>query len=395
VQRRSLLRLKLTMAHLPKIAMQRLHEKGATGGMHPDPNLISAFVENSLPGEARAQMVQHLAQCADCRELVFLSSPDQAATLPATASAPSSWLAWPVLRWGAAVAAVVVVVAAVSLHRPTARSFTPSAAIQMTDAPIAKEKVSSAPVPEEKQEMAAVAGAAPARPTVKNGALADVEGQRLDQFKKRSSRGAASPMLAQKSEALGGKVASDHGDEVAKTQTVEVTAAQAQATVESASTETGQVVPGRAKDAAAEPASNMGGGIGAGVAPIMSTAPRARPAMLVPVVAPRWTLTTEGTLQRSLDFGRSWQTISVAGQASFRALAASGKDIWVGGSKGALYHSTDAGQNWVQVQPVAAGQALTNDLIGVEFPDAMHGKLTTSAKETWTTEDGGQSWNKQ
>ncbi|MFZ0804454.1 MAG: YCF48-related protein, partial [Terriglobales bacterium] len=106
-------------------------------------------------------------------------------------------------------------------------------------------------------------------------------------------------------------------------------------------------------------------------------------------------LTSDGTLQRSLDFGRSWQTIPVASQASFRALAASGKDIWVGGTKGALYHSTDAGQNWVQVQPVAAGQALTDDLIGVEFPDAMHGKVTTSAKETWTTEDGGQSWNKQ
>lgn len=392
-----MLRLKLTMAHLPKIAMQRLREKSATGGMHPDPNLISAFVENSLPGEARAQMVQHLAQCADCRELVFLSSPDQAATLPATASAPASWLSWPVLRWGAAVAAVVVVVAAVSLHRPTARSFIASGAIQMTDAPIAKEKVASAsaPVPEEKQEMAAVAGAAPARLAGKNGALADVEGQRLDQLKKRSSRLAASPMLAQKSEALSGKIAANHGDEVAKTQTVEVTAAQVQATVESASTETGQVVPGRAKDAAAEPASNMGGGIGAGVARSLAAAPQARPAMLVPVVAPRWTLTTEGTLQRSLDFGRSWQTIPVASQASFRALAASGKDIWVGGTKGALYHSTDAGQNWVQVQPVAAGQALTDDLIGVEFPDAMHGKVTTSAKETWTTEDGGQSWNKQ
>ncbi len=390
-----MLRLQLTMADLPKIAMQRLHEKSTARGMHPDPNLISALVENSLPGEARAQMVQHLAQCADCRELVFLSSPDQAATLPATAPAPSSWLAWPVLRWGAAVAAVVVVVAAVSLHRPTARSFTPSGAIQMTDAPIAKEKAASAPVPEEKQELAAVAGAAPARPAVKNGGLANDGGQRLDQLKKQSSRVAASPMLAQKSQAWGGKVADDHRDELAKTQTVEVTAAQVQATVESASTETSQMVPGRAKDAAAEPASNMGGGIEGGVAPRLTAAPRARPAMLVPVVAPRWTLTSDGTLQRSLDFGRSWQTIPVASQASFRALAASGKDIWVGGSKGALYHSTDAGQDWTQVQPVAAGQSLADDIIGVEFPDVLHGKLTTSNKETWITEDGGQTWRKQ
>jgi photosystem II stability/assembly factor-like uncharacterized protein len=117
--------------------------------------------------------------------------------------------------------------------------------------------------------------------------------------------------------------------------------------------------------------------------------------MFMPTVAPRWTLTSDGTLQRSLDFGRSWQTVQVASLASFRALAANGKDIWVGGLKGALYHSMDAGQNWAQVQPVAAGLALTDDIIGVEFPDVLHGKLTTSNKETWTTQDGGQSWNKQ
>ena len=122
---------------------------------------------------------------------------------------------------------------------------------------------------------------------------------------------------------------------------------------------TDQVVPGRAKDAAAEPASGIGGGIVAGNAPAAAAAFRSRPAMLSPMGAPRWTLTSDGTLQRSVDFGRSWQTVQVASQASFRALAASGRDIWVGGLKGALYHSTDAGQNWTQVQPVSAGQTLT------------------------------------
>jgi len=378
------------MADLPKIAMQRLREKSAPG-VHPDPNLLSAFVENSLPGDVRAQMVQHLAQCADCRAVVFLSTPDQAATLPVAASAPSLWLTWPVLRWGAAVATVVVVVAAVTLHRPSRGSPTSSGAMLQTDAPIAREKAALSPS-KEGRELASASGVAPAPLAMKNGAV-DAEGQRLDQLKKQSSR-VVSPMLAQKSQALGGKLADERRDEVAKTQTVEVTAAQVPAPVESASTENGQMVPGRAKDAAAEPASNMGGGAAGAVASAMTTAPRARSAM-VPVVAPRWTLTSDGTLQRSLDFGRSWQTIPVANQASFRALAASGKDIWVGGLKGVLYHSTDAGQHWTQVQPVASGQVLSDDIIGMEFPDATHGKLTTSNQGTWTTEDGGQSWNKQ
>ena len=380
------------MADLPKLALQRLHQKNAAVATHPDPNLISAFVENSLPREASAQMVEHLAHCADCREVVFLSSPDQAATLPAVASAPSRWLTWPVLRWSAAVAAVVVVVAAVSLHRPSAGKLTPSSALQATDAPIAKEKVAAPPLLEEKREMAAIAKPAPVAPAAKNDSLPYAGNKPLEPLKKQGSRVDGSAMLAQKSEVVSGKLAqqrpSHSNDELDKTQTVEVTASAV-----TVNNESNQVMPGRAKDAAAEPAANMGTGTGGGAAP--AAALQARAASALPVIAPRWTLTSEGTLQRSLDFGRSWQTVAVASQASFRALAASGRDIWVGGAKGALYHSTDAGLNWTQVQPVAAGQTLADDIIGVEFPDPSHGKVTTSSKETWTTEDGGQSWRKQ
>jgi photosystem II stability/assembly factor-like uncharacterized protein len=76
-------------------------------------------------------------------------------------------------------------------------------------------------------------------------------------------------------------------------------------------------------------------------------------------------------------------------------LAANGLDIWVGGTKGALYHSSDAGQHWMQVRPFANGEVLTADIIGVEFTDPQHGTLTTSAKESWVTDDAGQSWQKK
>jgi hypothetical protein len=366
------------MAELPKIVVRRLRDDSAVRAVHPDPNLVNAFVENSLPDDARAQVVQHIAQCADCREVVFLSLPDQSAMQPAMASVPTRWLTWPVLRWGAAVAAVMVVGAAISLHRPSAGRFASSSRIQQTDAPIAKAVL--APPPEERRELSDVAKIAPA--VVTNGAASDM-GTHPDQVEKQSSRMAASPLPAMKPGALGGKVS----------ETVEVTA-QTQVPAENAPVEGAQVVPGRAKDADNGSALNTGGGIGGAVAgPAVAFRPRA--AMLAPAIAPRWTLTSEGTLQRSLDFGRSWQTITVARQASFRALAASAKDIWVGGGRGSLYHSADAGQNWTQVQPLAAGHVLTDDIIGVEFPDSLHGKLTTSGKETWITEDGGQSWNTQ
>ncbi len=153
------------------------------------------------------------------------------------------------------------------------------------------------------------------------------------------------------------------------------------------------MVPGRAKDAFAESpgaqAEKAVGGASARRSIAVSN-------VLIPAnLVPRWTLSSDGTLQRSLDSGRSWQTIQVSIETVFRALAANGLDIWVGGSGGALFHSSDAGQHWTQVQPVADGETLLDDIIGVEFTDTLQGKLTTSSEETWTTLDAGQTWQKQ
>jgi photosystem II stability/assembly factor-like uncharacterized protein len=112
-------------------------------------------------------------------------------------------------------------------------------------------------------------------------------------------------------------------------------------------------------------------------------------------LAPRWTLSADGTLQRSLDTGATWQTIVVSSNTVFRALAANDLDIWVGGSAGALFHSSDAGEHWTQVRPVASGAVLEDDIVGVEFTDTLHGTLTSSAEETWITADAGQTWHKQ
>ena len=85
----------------------------------------------------------------------------------------------------------------------------------------------------------------------------------------------------------------------------------------------------------------------------------------------------------------------VADNTIFRALAANRLEIWVGGAAGELFHSSDAGQHWTQVRPVANGEALADDIIGVEFADTLHGKVTTSVQEIWITADAGQTWQKQ
>ena len=111
--------------------------------------------------------------------------------------------------------------------------------------------------------------------------------------------------------------------------------------------------------------------------------------------SPRWTLSADGALQRSFDSGKTWQTIPVASNVVFRALAANDSDIWVGGAAGALYHSSDAGQHWTRITPVADGKSLSSDIVTVEFSDTQHGKVITADRETWTTSDAGNTWQRQ
>lgn len=108
--------------------------------------------------------------------------------------------------------------------------------------------------------------------------------------------------------------------------------------------------------------------------------------------APRWTLSADGTLHRSLDNGITWQTVPTPRGRRFRAVAADGLHIWLGGARGVLLHSADAGQHWNRMRPAIGNDGLIADIIAIEFDDVRHGMLTTFGDGTWTTSDGGRSW---
>jgi hypothetical protein len=110
--------------------------------------------------------------------------------------------------------------------------------------------------------------------------------------------------------------------------------------------------------------------------------------------APQWTLSAEGSVQRSSDLGKSWQKVTVLGGTTFRALCAVGTHVWVGGNAGTLYHSVDSGQSWTQVIP-AANEKLTADVTRIEFSDPANGSVSTVNGEVWSTSDGGQSWRRK
>jgi len=104
------------MEQLPNIVRERL--KAPAGGDHPDADLLTAFAEQALPDRERSRVLLHVSQCADCRNVLALAAhPATTASGSLDTGRPAWGFQWKVLRWGAAVACVVVVGSAVLLRR--------------------------------------------------------------------------------------------------------------------------------------------------------------------------------------------------------------------------------------------------------------------------------------
>src|ERR1700689_830135 len=98
------------MQNVPKIVRERL--KAATPAVnHPDADVLTAFAEHSLPVLERDHVLEHLARCGDCREVVALALPatEAVALAGSDSTARRGWLSWPVLRWGIVAAGILAV----------------------------------------------------------------------------------------------------------------------------------------------------------------------------------------------------------------------------------------------------------------------------------------------
>jgi hypothetical protein len=436
------------MEQLPKIVQQRL-QATAKAGEHPDPDLLTAFAEKSLNERERAQVLQHLGQCTNCRNVVSLAMPEIVA--PFTIPARSRWLTWPVLRWGAMAACVVVVGAAVTLHRERRQgvatfeaqkpaSPSPSANLnidsQDSNRPAQKlaEKIPP-PSPFQSSDRAfdsigrlakqredkgigtatgagviggLETGRLQSRP-LENGVRQTPPGESTYLAENRHAKTDAFGSGDKPSAPLTGQVAPVPSAPTAAKSKLADTEEQAKernenlddaprassemVTVEAepVQIETAQATVSRAKDEADKKAKNSATAAQGGMPNSMRTAQRLSTMNKATL---RWTLSPDGVPQRSFDSGKTWQAVPVAENLTFRALAANDSDIWVGGAAGALYHSADAGQHWRQVKPVAGGELLTSDIVGVEFSDYQNGKVITTDRQSWTTNDGGVTWHR-
>lgn len=410
------------MEQLPKIVQQGLR-RTAEPAVHPDPDLMTAFAEKSLTERERMDVLHHLAVCADCRDILALAMPETA-TEPLPSFKGSSWLTWPMLRWGALAACVVVVGAAVTLHY-NERQAERSVAEKVSTAPSAGAVESNTP----KQSTAQIApGSYPGSITLGRDSAGAAGNLARQNEKKSLNDGMASarakisphspdrsasypaapaPMLAGNPEPeQAAKARTDTLDYASQTnnQTVSVDSA-AVAPMEQKTT----ISELKAKDEAgknelhkeAQTAGAIAGAalqdrkadtLSAMAETVEVTSGAVAKRSRVKGNSPHWTISPDGSVQRSYDSGKSWQTIPIASGVVFRALTANDSDIWVGGAAGALYHSSDGGEHWIQIKPTAGGRSLTSDIITLEFSDASHGRLTTSNHEIWITSDAGETW---
>jgi hypothetical protein len=179
------------MEKLPKIVGERL-KAAAVVVDHPDADVLTAFSERSLPGRERSQVLEHLARCGECRDVVALSLPAEEPTASVVHPLRGRWLTWPRLRWGLVAAGVLVVGSfGVLRYREISHPATVASYDLSRDQEVEKAKNEMQPLPaapeaartgEEKK--APVAGLLDRPTKSKPAPEANKEFERLEQFAK-------------------------------------------------------------------------------------------------------------------------------------------------------------------------------------------------------------------
>src|ERR1035437_442681 len=433
---------------VPTIVHDRLRASGPQGSApaqaHPNADVLTAFAEQALSASERDSVLEHLARCGDCRELLALALPpadfraapigvetdaDRAtasrAGAPATRKLNFAWpaLAWPTLRWAALAAGVAVAAAVLLLHPGNLNQVAPSAnrtAVPVASGPqiatsIATSPAASSPVATPSTDQLAVLAKTEepqrkpelrASKKLKAGqaVMPPQYGMLLADNKKDSSQADKAPAApsagtrAFNYDASAGRGANE---------TVEVSGATGGVETESSSLKVmaqNEMPVVKAKPA---PPGIEGNRLQKAEAPagpgtamlqtrnVMSKSAAKLTSSAAPALAHNatWAITA-GVLQRSLDSGQSWQE-ALRGDHPLLCYASHGQDVWAGGQAGTLFHSADSGVTWLQAQPSIKALPLTSDITHIDVRDAAEVVLSTTNHEIWSSADSGKTWEKK
>ena len=441
------------MDPLTKLVSGRLKAQPVPGP-HPDAELLSAFAENALPEADRAPLLNHLGACSDCRGILFLALPESEEAQKVLIPKASRFRRWG-LAWGAAVATVAVAAVFLTTERlehqnrmaqmaASVSATRPETAADIQAETGTQDKIAAETPPPELDRMQAARDASAGRK-----AAAAAENEVHPQPEAKHMTGKMQAQLdfdqsgevhvqspAQSAGALVGKLRDKEQEGEKDEKQKENSAALGVAMADSGSAgkpkDSVYATTGAAKSRADQPSVT---GLRAAVpADAVGTPAPAAPSANVPApsevvevqsaapfetrsssssaslskvtklgvtgqnvasVLPKWSLSSAGEVQRSLDRGKTWLPAQPVAGIVFRAVASVGQDVWAAGNGGALYHSPDCGLTWATLTVKEDGKAVQDDFTGIDFSDAVHGRLKTSAGAEFTTSDGGQTWQRK
>jgi hypothetical protein len=370
-----------------KIVRSRLRQKAVQPpDGHPDSDLLAAFAERNLLERERAEVSAHLAECADCREYLALAfatlEPEGAeGTRPQRASVRHWFQTW---RWFVTAAAACCVVGVALQYY-----VQPPPLEKQRPADIIPSQVSSRKTPPVSSDI----------PQVPSANRRKVEHQAVKPLRQVLVLNRPTALEQPALQARGKDNAPKPAEDVAVASSTETAAASEYSVVPEASTSTALLPMNRdasekKKRALATPRMKL-----AMADAIVSQAAAktfAAPAILWSInTSPEALATSFGVVQRSRDRGKTWEVIPLSDRVSFRAVTASGNEVWAGGSNGALFHSSDGGSRWVQIAISEEAAKPTGTIVSIDAHDPNQLKITTSSGDQWTSTDGGWHWRQE
>jgi hypothetical protein len=135
-------------------------------------------------------------------------------------------------------------------------------------------------------------------------------------------------------------------------------------------------------------ATQTGAGVG-GAATMLRSRAAVPPTVVVasPDLSVRWRVGPGGSIERTLDAGRTWQAQASNVKEDLLAGSAPSETVcWVVGRAGTILRSTD-GEQWENVSSPAAV-----DWIGVRAEDALRATVVSVYRQRYATTDGGKTW---
>jgi hypothetical protein len=331
------------LTHSESNSLRRELARSQPETSHPEPNLLNGFAEGMLLAREREAIVDHLAGCAECREVVSLAvdsvAPEAAkAEVIAISLRPRSvFRVW--LPVGAAAAGIVIASAiAFRYVRMGALSHATTVSRQTEPLGASRPEPPVVQVPQTAQS---------AHPAVKSPPGSNQH--RPESEPPRATMEAAPPMETAE--------ASNHTD----------AGNRPAATLD--------------KSIASEPRVPA-------FANTVTTHALASEASSV--ARPHWRINGQGQIERA--FGNEpWQAVLGGDGKKMRVLSVTGAEVWAGGDNSRVYRSTDNGQTWAAVSlPEKNGADHAIAHIRLESPQEIRIEATDGT--TWNSTDGGATW---